>query len=96
MIVHASGLKLLLLPLLLLADIELVLELLLLSEFVGTLLVVLGHVHRLELSLDVDVLSTGTRLEGSGLVGVSVGYSGHVWESRGDVGRLRIILLLVW
>lgn len=80
MIVHASGLKLLLLLSLLVH--ELVLLELLLSELDGTVLG-LSHIHRVELTLDVDVLSTGAS---SGLVGVSVGYSAHVWEGRGDVG----------
>lgn len=95
MIVHASGLKLLLLSLvLLLAHVELVLLELLLSELDGTVLG-LSHIHRVELTLDVDVLSTGARLESSGLVGVSVGYSAHVWEARGNVGLVGVILLLV-
>lgn len=95
MIVHVPGLKLLLLlSLVLLAEVELVLLELLLSELDGTVLG-LSHIHRVELTLDVNVLSTGTRLESSGLVGVSVGYSAHVWEARGDVSLVCVVLLLV-
>ena len=91
MIVHASGLKLLLLLSLLFAHVEQ----LLLSKLNGTVLG-MNHIHRVELTLDMDVLSTtGARLEGSGLVGVSVGYSAHVWEGRGDVGLVCVILLLL-
>jgi hypothetical protein len=75
----------------LVTHVDLVLLELLLRELDGTVLglLILSHINQLELSLYLDVLRTGARLEGSGLVGVSA----QVLEARGNVGRLRVILL---
>jgi len=75
----------------LLTHVDLVLLQLLLRELDRTVLrlLILGHIHQFELSLDMNILRTGARLHGSWLVGISA----QVLEAGGDVGRLRVILL---